>query len=517
MKDFTNDFMHDIPRGVATRYLKQQMVPQARFQETGSLINSKVLSYDPANPGSKILFGSLDDKLIGIEDNRHILTVAGSRAGKSVTLVSNLLFYRGSILATDPKAELANITAERRAALGQKIYVLDPFHYASDRIAGYRASYNPLSVLTPNSPTIIEDASLIADAFVVQAANAKDPHWDESAKNFIEGVILHVATDPHYDGRRHLVTVRDLIKTAMMPESLQEDEKQDENPMCALEIEMLENAQRLERDEVSADLANAIEGAARDFYEKSDRERDSVLSTIRRHTKFLDYTAMRKILTGHDFDLADLKRDPNGVSIYLCFPATRAEICNRWLRLFINQLLNAMEREKAKPPAPVLVCLDEFPVLGYMRTLENAAGQIASYDVKLWVVLQDWSQGKALYGERWETFTGNAGILQFFGNNDLATTEYVSRRLGKTQVETARLGEVGREQQEAGLDGRSSSIELHDLLTPEEISRHFARNDRLKRQLVLWAGYHPMILQRVEYFDETSPVYKAFEGKFAAP
>jgi len=43
MKDFTNDFMHDIPRGVATRYLKQQMVPQARFQETGSLINSKVL------------------------------------------------------------------------------------------------------------------------------------------------------------------------------------------------------------------------------------------------------------------------------------------------------------------------------------------------------------------------------------------------------------------------------------------------------------------------------------------
>jgi type IV secretion system protein VirD4 len=287
--------------------------------------------------------------------------------------------------------------------------------------------------------------------------------------------------------------------------------------MCVLEVEMLENAMRLEQHETTADLANAIEGAARDFYEKSDRERDSVLSTVRRHTKFLDYTAMREILTGHDFDLRDLKRDPDGISIYLCFPATRTEICNRWLRLFINQLLNAMEREKAKPSAPVLVCLDEFPVLGYMRTLESAAGQIASYDVKLWVVLQDWSQGKALYGERWETFTGNAGILQFFGNNDLATTEYISKKLGKTPVETARLGEVGREQQEAGLNGKSSSIELHDLMTPEEISRYFARNDRLKRQLILWAGYHPMILQRVEYFDETSPVYKYFKGKFAAP
>ena len=61
--------------------------------------------------------------------------MAGSRAGKSVTLIDNLFFYHGSVLATDPKAELANITAARRAALGQKVYVLDPFEYASDRIA----------------------------------------------------------------------------------------------------------------------------------------------------------------------------------------------------------------------------------------------------------------------------------------------------------------------------------------------------------------------------------------------
>ncbi|MCG8043041.1 MAG: type IV secretory system conjugative DNA transfer family protein [Candidatus Thiodiazotropha endolucinida] len=514
MNDFVTDITRDIPRGVPTRYLKQQTVPQARFQDTASLLKSSTLAYDPARPEGKILFGAIGDQLLGIEDNRHIMTVAGSRAGKSVTLISNLLFYQGSILATDPKGELANITAERRAALEQRVCVLDPFHYGSERISKFRASYNPMAVLTLTSSTIIEDAGLIADAMVIQNPNGKDPHWDESAKNFIEGVILHVATDPRYEGRRHLVTVRDLIKIAMMPEPEPED---DDDPMSVLEIEMLQNAERLEQHETTADLANAIEGAARDFYEKSDRERDSVLSTVRRHTKFLDYTAMRKILTGHDFDLRDLKRDPNGVSIYLCFPATRTEICNRWLRLFINQLLNAMEREKTEPKAPVLACLDEFPVLGYMRTLESAAGQIASYHVKLWVILQDWSQGKALYGERWETFTGNAGILQFFGNNDLATTEYISKRLGKTPVETARLGEVGREQQEAGLNGKSSAVELHDLMTAEEISRHFARNDRLKRQLVLWAGYHPMILQRVEYFDDTSPVYKYFREKFTSP
>ena len=221
------------------------------------------------------------------------------------------------------------------------------------------------------------------------------------------------------------------------------------------------------------------------------------------------------MLSGHDFDLADLKRDPRGVTVYLCLPASRMGLCNRWLRIFINQLLEAMEREQREPDAPVLVCLDEFPILGYMRQLEDAAGQIASFHVKLWAFLQDWGQGKALYGERWETFAGNAGILQFFGNNDLVTTEYISRRLGKTRVEVSRMTEVAPEQRDLGLTGRSPSIELHSLLTPDEISRHFARSDRLKRQLVIWAGFDPMILQRVEYFDEKSSHFPVFEGRYA--
>jgi type IV secretion system protein VirD4 len=235
---------------------------------------------------------------------------------------------------------------------------------------------------------------------------------------------------------------------------------------------------------------------------------------VRRHTKFLDYAAMRGVLSGHDFDLEDLKRAPNGMTVYLCLPATRMGLCSRWLRLFINLLLEAMERERSKPAVPVLVCLDEFPVLGHMRQLEDAAGQIASFGVKLWVFLQDWGQGKALYKDRWETFAGNAGVLQFFGNNDLMTLDYLSRRLGKTVVAVTREGEAGPEQRAAGLSGKSVSLELHDLLTPDEASRLFARSDPLKRQLVIWAGYHPMILQRVEYFDKASPVHHAFAGLY---
>ena len=507
------DIMDDVPRGRDTQFLHQQSVPQSRWQSSALLERSEALAYDPDDPGAKILVGTLGRKLVGITDNRHMMWVAGSRAGKSVGLVNNLLLYGGSVIATDPKGELANITAARRAELGQKVHILDPFNIVADRLSGFRANFNPMSILTTSSTTIIEDAGLIADALVIAAG--KDPHWDETAKNFIEGVILHVATDPSYDGKRDLVTVRTEIVRALLPGD-DADLEANEEPVPALEIAMLKNAERLSQWEQSADLGNAIEGAARDFFEKEERERSSVHSTARRHTKFLDYSAIRRVVRGHDFDLADLKADPAGVTIYLCLPASRLGICNRWLRIFVNQLLDAMEREKTKPPAPVLVCLDEFPVLGYMRQLEDAAGQIASFGVKLWVILQDWNQGKALYKERWETFAGNSGVLQFFGINDLATAEYVSRRLGKTRVDVTRSGEVGRDQAQQGLSGRSEASELHDLMTPEEIMRFFARSDRHKRQLVIWAGYNPMILQRVEYFDESSPLHQAFKNKYAS-
>ncbi|MFD1328875.1 type IV secretory system conjugative DNA transfer family protein [Mycoplana ramosa] len=506
MSGMGSDFSRDIPRGIATRFLNQQSVPQARWQDPAQLARSPAVAYDCNRPGARVLVGALGECLIGIEDNRHVLTVAGSRAGKSVMLVANLMFYRGSVLALDPKGELANLTARRRAALGQDVHVLDPFLTCRDHVAPYRKRYNPLAMLRIDSDTVIEDAGMIADALVVPSAG-KDPHWDESARNFIEGLILHIASDASFEGRRTLVTLRDLLRDAMIA-------AEGDDEVFALEDAMFANAERLSRSSDTDDLANAIESAAREFYEKPDRERASVLSTARRHTKFLDYKAMRRVLSGHDFDLADLKRAARGQTLYLCLPASRMGLCNRWLRLFVNQMLDAMERERAKPAAPVLVCLDEFPVLGHMRQLEDAAGQIASFDVKLWVFLQDWGQGKALYGERWETFAGNAGVLQFFGNNDLMTMEYVSRRLGKTMVAVTREGEVGPDQSAAGLSGRSESIELHDLLTPEEVSRLFARADRLKRQLVIWAGYHPMILQRVEYFDATSPLHALFAGKY---
>ena len=352
-------------------------------------------SYDPA-PLKAASWWALGDKLIGVADNRHVMTVAGSRAGKSVMVVGNLLHYRGSVLAIDPKGELATKTAQARAAIGQKIVVLDPFGRAAGDAETYRGSYNPLSRLDMDSPTIIEDAGLIADGIVVASPDAKDPHWDESAHNFIEGLILHIVSEPLFQGRRTLNTLRRLVMGAMRAAG------EDAPYPYLLEDAMMANADRLARTPALRPLADVIEAAARAFYDREGAEQAGVLSTVRRHTHFLGYASMQGVLTNGDLDLADLKRAPNGLTVYLCLPALHMTRCNRWMRIVINQLLDAMEREASVPDAPVLVCLDEFPVLGPMKEMVAAAGQIAGSGVKLWIVLQDWGQGKALYKDRWE-------------------------------------------------------------------------------------------------------------------
>lgn len=487
--------LDDFPRGVHTRDINQHNLPFAAWTDADAILASPALRYDPHNPGGKLLLGVLNNQLIGIEDDRHMITVAGSRSGKGVSMIiPNLLFYRGSMLVIDPKGELASITARRRAqGLKQQVFVLDPFERTADWVRPYKASFNPMAILTLENKNIVEDAGLIADALVVQSGG--DIHWDESAKNFIEGVILHVATSPAYKNHRNLITVRNVLMTG----ATVEHGGKKEDGMDGLNIEMMANTE----------LGGIIRAAAVDLFEKPQNEMGSVLSSVRRHTSFLGFPAMKDVLERHDFDLSALKTAPEGATIYLCLPAGRMGTCNRWLRLFVNLALEAMEREQTKPSVPVLLCLDEFATLGRMEQVEVAAGQIAGFGCKLWPILQDLGQLQSLYKDRWQTFMGNAGILQCFGNNDVETLEYISKRLGKTSLMLKRMAETTHQDRLKGATGVSEGLEVHDLITAEEASRFFARDDKQRRQLIIRPGKDPMVLSRVVYHQD-----RAFKGLF---
>ena len=45
--DFVRDFTRDIPRGLSSRYLSEQAVPQARWQAPDVILDRHALAYDP--------------------------------------------------------------------------------------------------------------------------------------------------------------------------------------------------------------------------------------------------------------------------------------------------------------------------------------------------------------------------------------------------------------------------------------------------------------------------------------
>ena len=507
MATLQDDLLSDLPRGAPPRTLKDFRTPESAFTAPDTIRRTDSLAYRKGRLFLGVIGGETlrDDKgrryvagghAVGLDDDRHICTFAGSRAGKGrACIVPNMLHYPGSVLATDPKGELATMTARRRVELGQKVHVLDPFGVTEGypRREGLATGFNPIMAM--RSGRILEDAALIGDALVV--VGGKDPHWDESARAFIEGVVLHVATYEDYDGRRSLLTVQELVA-----KGAQDPAAAGGFSMEALKVEMLDNDIRA--------TAGVVQAAASNFFERPQNERGSVLSSARRHLKFIDLFRDperpdgRMTLEKDGFRLEQLKTEPT--TVYLCLPARHIGTCNRWLRLFVNLTLQSMEQTRAKAlpgGAPVLCVLDEFATLGHLKQIEDAAGQIAGFGVKLWPVLQDLGQLKALYENRWETFLGNSGIVQFFGNNDLTTLEWISKRCGRTSIQTMRKSDVTEQASRTGAKGESSGIEVHDLLTVDEAARFFGRDDPKLRQLVVWAGSSlPLLVLQRAYYDK---------------
>ena len=126
-------------RGLSARWLAPEELTQDEWTEKGGH-----------------MLGTRSGRIIGWKDDRHLLTIAGSRAGKGVSMIiPNLIFYKGSAVIIDPKGENAARTAGRRGkgtkaggkGLKQDVYVLDPFG-ESGRPS---ASFNPLGSLDAKS------------------------------------------------------------------------------------------------------------------------------------------------------------------------------------------------------------------------------------------------------------------------------------------------------------------------------------------------------------------------------
>ncbi len=439
---------------------------------------------------------------VGFTDDRHVMTIAGSRAGKGRSLIiPNMLLYEGSVLAIDPKGELARITSRAREEMGQRVVVLDPFGASlkgckseaqRNALKGRLGHYNPLDALDPASDTFVDDAAVIANA-LIKDSRSSDRFWADSAKVLLHAIILFVFTLPRDD--RNLCMVRDLLalKGTFLTDAARRLEMK---PQAALWRLMINTGDAFE---------GSVSSAGNTFGEMHDNGISSVLSTARTETAFLDSPRLRETLRKSDFKLSDLKR--GAVTVFLCLPAGRMLSHANWLRTIIDLAMYQFEDDITETKIPLLMVLDEFPVLGYMRTIEAAAGQIAGFGVKLWTIVQDITQLQRLYRDTWETFVANSGVVTAFANTDGSTLKYLSEALGRLTMDIVKDSGASAAQTRAGAALTQKTSRDDPLLAPHEIAIHFGRDTR--RLLVLPAGLPPLGLQRAIYDKDAN-----FQGKF---
>jgi len=492
----------DLPRGIPSTSATTDQAPRALWVDPNKVAEHENWKYETG----KVFLGKVKDDAVGIKDDRHLLTIAGSRTGKGTSaIIPNLLLYSGSVMVIDPKGENARLTAERRGlgrgivdgGLNQDVYVIDPFG-VSGVDDQYLAGFNPLSGLNPLSEEFIDECDAIADALVVHDGNGENTHFYDAARLILRGYIAWVAA--HGDIKDK--SLNEVKRLLFLPLSNEGDVQEKGKPI-SIDV----NDPKLSYTRLSAlmtldpNFAHGIPYEAAAMLESmGDREFGSVLSTIRNQIGFISSPPMARVLADNARfpDLQSWKH--GGQSVYLCLPAGRMHRHFRMFRLFINRLMNAIETDSREPETPALMILDEMHVLGHMKSLETAAGLIAGFGVRIWSFFQDLSQLKTIYGERWETFLGNAAIFQTFGLNDLGSLKYVSEHLGQSAMLKVSQAEQSTQQLAGGFSGQSKSIETTPLLSPDEVAAFFSR--QAGNQLIIYPGVSPIFIERASYRDD---------------
>jgi type IV secretion system protein VirD4 len=412
-----------LPRGV--------LVP--RFVPDRPPVNYWMAPHELAHyafvPG-QIMLGKFAGRFLGDLDDRPLVTIAGARAGKTSTVLEpNLYLYPGSMLILDPKGELSR-SAYLRRALGHDVFVLDPFGQSG----AASACFNALAELDPENRTIADDVASITNAMIVDDGDPRAKHWNDSARALLKGIILLTLLLP--PSEHNLTTVRELLLLSYPPfvRALRAKDRpsQDGPPDEPFFIENRAAVETLLQAMSRAGdrFGGILAGIGNRFLATPPAERGSFFSTAAAQTDFLDSIPMREISRRSDFRLAGL-RGERPMTIYLCLPVGRMESHYRWLRLVVQMACTALEQLGIYPRdrTPILFMMEEFATLGHMEIMERAAAYFPGFGVKLWAVLQNITQLQRYYHNSWETFLGNAGLVQCFANGDEPTLNYITRRL----------------------------------------------------------------------------------------
>ena len=394
-----------------------------------------------------LFLGLHEGEMIFHNGKAHLLTVAPARTGKGISVVTpNLLHWQGSVFVTDPKGELAGMTARHRAeTLGQKVCVINP--WGLHGLPQHR--FNPLSVLVElnDDPALRrsltgEVRDLALQLVPEPETDAKNRFFREGSRKLLRALLLHLATRGQPDRCTLPELWRILQSTARLEDALTDMAVSD--ALGGVVADLAEDVARLMANNAEQ-FGDFREGAVQavDIFEPSGWLADSVSAS--------------------DFSFGDLKS--GATSIYLVVPQDEIKPYGAWLGLLAKQAIDAVARQGGNNQ--VLFLLDEASNMGRIHNLTESLTALPGLGVRVWMIVQELAELRRVYGrEATATIMSQSEVVQYWAvqNHDLARE--ISAALGTRTVITHSIN-LGRTVEDNA--GESRSETARPLLSPDEI------------------------------------------------
>ena len=417
------------------------------------------------------------------KETPHYVYLGSSGSGKSVTCVIPMISFIAnakkprSVFVTDPKGEIYHTTSKmlydkgykvltidfRHPELSNHINILEPVICEYEKYIKYENLVNTatnenerLDYQNKSISSYAETNRLItslASMITYDKSQGKDPFWNNSAKNLLEGLIGFFLEE-YKDGKisREQITMTSIRK---FQNSTMEEKN---SKKFKLYIEQKPYGTK------SKDSLIPILSSSENTYK-------SITSVFSEKMAIFDDVNVANVTSKSDFDFDILGKEKS--ALFVIVPdedKVYYSLVTIILGLLYKELVKlANANENKKCPIEIDWICDEFsncPPL-VEPSIESIISVARSRGLRYHLFIQSLSQLDNVYGkEVAQIILDNAG-LQYLKTNTMSTAEAVSKMLGKKSIESNSISQSISLTNYNG--NKSTSLIARDLLTPDEV------------------------------------------------
>ena len=433
--------------------------------------------------GVPILF-SKDLKYMWVDkETPHYVYLGSTGSGKSVTAVIPFCSFiataknKRSVFITDPKGEIYNTTSSmfkkngynvltidfRHPELSNKFNVLEPIIKEYEKYIEYekktkketdknkKLEYNNLSMsaLAETNRLITSLSTMI----MIEKVQGKDPFWNNSAKNLLEGLIGFFLEEYKSGNIRRdqitMTSIRKFQNSSMEEKNLKNFKKY---------IEQKEYGSK------SKDSLTSILSA-------SDNTFKSITAVFGEKVALFDDINVANVTSSNSFDFDILGKEPT--ALYVIVPdedKTYYTLVTIIVGLLYRELVKlANSRQEKKLKYQIDWILDEFANCPPLADIEAIVSVARSRGMRFHFFIQSFSQLDNVYGkEVSQIILDNCGLV-YLKTNTQETAEAISKRLGKKTIESNSISQSMSLRDYNG--NKSTSLIARDLMTPDEVKQ----------------------------------------------